>query len=257
MHSTSPTVELDGVVFYGRLGHLALQMYGLEGDLQHWRGARVLDCPGGPSSLAALLASAGVEVIACDPLYALSNAELRQRSLDDLELSIAKSTTSSMLRPGFDLAQVRRNHLEGLEAFLADRQANPDRYLAASLPELPFATGSFDLVLSGHLLFSYAPVADGGLMLGPGLDLEWHRRALAELCRVSCHQVRLYPAHTQACPAEPHPYAEALLAALPASWNGGFASRNYDQGFSGFTDGLQLSRCICQVTRVPTGLQSR
>ncbi len=236
-------MELEEVVFYGRLGQLALQMYGLDGDLQHWRGARVLDCPGGPSSLAALLASAGVEVIACDPLYALSNAQLRQRSLDDLELSIAKSSTSTMLRPGFDLAQVRRNHRDGLEVFLADRQAHPDRYLTASLPELPFATGCFDLVLSGHLLFSYAPVADGGLMLGTGLDLDWHRRALAELCRVSRQQVRLYPAHTHEHPAQPHPYAEALLAELPAGWHGGFAERNYDQGFSGFTDGLQLS-CV-------------
>lgn len=31
-------MELDGVVFYGRLGHLALQMYGLDGELQRWRG---------------------------------------------------------------------------------------------------------------------------------------------------------------------------------------------------------------------------
>jgi len=78
------------------------------------------------------------------------------------------------LRPGFDLEPVRRSHLESLEAFLADREAHPERYLAASLPELPFASGSFDLVLSGHLLFSYAPVADGGLMTGSGLDLPWH-----------------------------------------------------------------------------------
>ena len=241
-------MELEGVVFYGRLGRLALQMYGLQDELQHWQGARVLDCPGGPSSLAALLADAGVEVIACDPLYALGNAELRQRSLDDLELSIAKSTTSSMLRPGFDLEQMRRNHLEALEVFLADREAHPERYVTASLPQLPFEPRSFDLVLSGHLLFSYAPSADGGLMLGAGLDLEWHRVALAELCRVSRHQVRLYPAHTQTLPARPHPYAQALINALPAPWHGSFTARPYDQGFSGCTDGLQLS---CQPTQKP------
>ena len=233
---------LEGVVFYGRLGRLALQMYGLDQDLQNWRGARVLDCPGGPSSLAALLAETGVEVVACDPLYALSHDELRVRSIDDLNLSIAQSTTSSMLRAGFDLEQVRQNHLDGLERFLADRQAHPVRYVTASLPELPFERGRFDLVLSGHLLFSYAPVADGGLMLGAGLDLDWHRRALAELCRVSRQQVRLYPGHTQGLPARPHPYAQALLADLPAPWHGAFVKRHYDQGFSGFTDGLQLSR---------------
>jgi len=235
-------MELEGVVFYGRLGQLALQMYGLDEDLKPWQGARVLDCPGGPSSLAALLGAAGVQVVACDPLYALSTAELRQRSLDDLQLSIAKSINSPMLRPGFDLEQVRRHHRQGLEQFLADREAHPERYVTASLPELPFADNSFDLVLSGHLLFSYAPLADGGLMQGAGLDLDWHRRSLAELCRVSRQQVRLYPAHTHSLPAQPHPYAEALLAELPAPWQGRFAPRpNYDQGFSGFTDGLELS----------------
>ena len=234
-------MELEGVVFYGRLGQLALQMYGLDQELQHWQGRTVLDCPGGPSSMAALLAAAGIDVIACDPLYALSNTDLRQRSIDDLELSIAKSATSPMLRPGFDLDRVRRNHLEGLELFLTDREVHPERYIACSLPQLPFASGSFDLVLSGHLLFSYAPVDEGGLMTGAGLDLDWHRTALAELCRVSRAEVRLYPAHTQTFPAKPHPYAEALLAELSPPWRGSFAPRPYDQGFSGFTDGLQLS----------------
>ena len=235
-------MHLDAVIFYGRLGERALQMYGLEHDLQQWRGARVLDCPGGPSSLAALLADAGFEVIACDPLYALSNAELRQRALDDLEEAMEKSARSAILRPGFDLEQVRRAHLEGLAAFLADREAHPERYVTASLPELPFETDSFDLVLSGHLLFSYAPVADGGLMAGAGLDLDWHRRALEELRRVSRAHLRLYPAHTQVSPAERHPYAQALLAELAAPWQGEFVPRSFDQGFSGCTDGLELRR---------------
>ena len=234
-------MQLDEILFYGRLGERALQMYGLEQDLQQWQGARVLDCPGGPSSLAALLAAAGLEVTACDPLYALSNDELRQRALEDLAQSLKKSVDSTMLRPGFDLEPVRHAHLESLETFLADRQAHPERYVAASLPELPFETGSFDLVLSGHLLFSYAPSVDGGLMNGAGLDLDWHRRALTELCRVSRAQVRLYPAHTQTFPAEHHPYAAAMLAELPSTWHGKFVRRSFDQGFSGCTDGLQLT----------------
>ncbi len=236
------TLQLDGVLFYGRLGERALQMYGLEHDLQQWRGARVLDCPGGPSSLAALLAAAGLEVMACDPLYDLSNTELRQRALDDLAESMEKSARSTMLRSGFDLEQVGEAHLAGLEAFLADREEHPERYVAASLPELPFSTGSFDLVLSGHLLFSYAPIADGGLMNGAGLDLDWHRRALEELCRVSRAHVRLYPAHTQISPADRHPYAHALLTELPAAWRGAFMPRSFDQGFSGCTDGLELRK---------------
>jgi hypothetical protein len=236
------TMQLEGVIFYGRSGENALQMFGLDQDLERWQGAKVLDCPGGPGSLAAVLAAQGIDVIASDPLYVFSNAELRQRTLHDLELSLKKLKTSTMLRPGFEIEPLRRTHLECLETFLADRQAHPERYLEASLPQLPFASGSFDLVLSGHLLFSYSPVADGGLMTGAGLDLDWHRAALAELCRVSRREVRLYPAHTQTFPAERHPYAEALLAELPEPWRGSFAARTYDQGFSGCTDGLQLIR---------------
>jgi hypothetical protein len=155
---------------------------------------------------------------------------------------MAVQATSPTLRPDFDLEACRLEHLDSLREFLADRQAHPDRYLAASLPDLPFADRSFDLVLSGHLLFSYAPLGDGGLMAGEGSDLDWHRRALAELCRVSREQVRLYPAHTIALEARRHPHAEALLAARPRGWRGRFVSSRYDQGHQGCTDALQLER---------------
>ena len=155
---------------------------------------------------------------------------------------MAVQSGSPPLRSDFDLEACRLEHLDPLQEFLAARRAHPDRYLAAALPELPFPDRSFDLVLSGHLLFSYAPLADGGLMAGQGLDLAWHRRALAELCRVSRRQVRLYPAHTIALEAARHPYAEALLAELPAGWGGRFVPSRYDQGHQGCTDALQLER---------------
>ncbi|MCP9912927.1 methyltransferase domain-containing protein [Cyanobium sp. BA20m-14] len=94
-----------------------------------------VDCPGGPGSLSALLRA-------------------------DLEAAMATLATSSAIRPDFNLDACRQEHLEAL----ADRHAHRERYLAASLPNLPFADQSFDLVLSGHLLFSYAPCSAGGLM---------------------------------------------------------------------------------------------
>ena len=45
-------MQFAQVVFYGRLGSQALTMFNL--DPAQWRGARVLDCPGGPGSLSAL-----------------------------------------------------------------------------------------------------------------------------------------------------------------------------------------------------------
>ena len=235
-------MEFEKVVFYGRLGEQALAMFNLAAELPLWCGCAVLDCPGGPGSLAAHLRREGCDVTAVDPLYALDPTALEQRALADLEHTMAVQAGSDDLRPDFDLEACRREHLEALQAFLADRREHPDRYLAAALPELPFADAQFDLVLSGHLLFSYAPLADGGLMAGAGLDLAWHRRALAELCRVSRRQVRLYPAHTIALNARRHPYAEALLAELPPGWRGRFVASPYDQGHLGSTEALHLER---------------
>ena len=72
-------MQFDQVVFYGRLGHQALTMFNL--DSAQLRGARVLDCAGGPGSLSALLRADGVDITVVDPLYALSNKELKQRAL--------------------------------------------------------------------------------------------------------------------------------------------------------------------------------
>ena len=100
------------------------------------------------------------------------------------------------------LDQKHAHQRSALEIFLADRGACPQRYLAEALPCLPFPSSHFDLVLSGHLMFSYAPVEEGGLMVSDGLDLDWHHAALIELCRVSTFEVRIYPAHTTALIAE-------------------------------------------------------
>lgn len=236
-------MQFESVVFYGRLGEQALAMFGLAGELPRWRGACVLDCPGGPGSLSARLRRDGLDITAVDPLYALAPAELERRALADLEHTLTVQAASATLRPDFDLQACRQDHRDALEAFLSDRHAHPDRYIAAALPQLPFADQSFDLVLCGHLLFAYAPLRDGGLMAGAGLDLEWHRLALAELCRVSRQQVRLYPAHTIALEACRHPYATALLMELPPGWRGRFVPSGYDQGHRGCTDALHLERC--------------
>lgn len=89
---------------------------------------------------------------------------------------------SPTLCPDFDQSRFRQGKMEALDAFLADRREHPQAYRAAALPSLPFAAASFDLVLSGHLLFCYAPIADGGLSDQPNFDLDWHRRALPNCC---------------------------------------------------------------------------
>ena len=129
-------MQFDQVVFYGRLGHQALTMFNL--DTAQLRGARVLDCAGGPGSLSALLRADGVDITAVDPLYALSNKELKQRALADLDAAMETLSTSQDIRPEFNLNSCRQEHLQALDAFLIDRNTNPDSYIAAKLPQLPF-----------------------------------------------------------------------------------------------------------------------
>jgi hypothetical protein len=235
-------MEFSKVVFYGRLGEQVVKMFGLEEELERWRGVKVLDCPGGPGSLPALLRGHGCDVTAVDPLYALPLEGLRRQAIDDLETTMAIQAAANVLRPDFDLEACRQEHLQTMELFLADLAAHPASYQAAALPQLPFTDRSFPLVLSGHLLLAYAPCRDGGLMAGEGLDLNWHRQALAELCRVSGGEVRLYPAHTVEQTVRRHPYAEVLLEELPTGWQGRFVERSYDQGFKGCLEGLELVR---------------
>jgi SAM-dependent methyltransferase len=233
-------MQFESVVFFGRTGEEALAMFEL--DPADWAGSSVLDCPGGPGSLAALLHGAGILVTAADPLYVLDNRDLELRARADLEQAMVQMAANPDFRPDFDLEHCRALRMQAIEQFLADRACHPHSYRAASLPALPFETASFDLVLSGHLLFSYAPRRDGGLMAEGGFDLAWHRTALAELLRVSRREVRLYPAHTLQGVGVCHPYAEALLQELPAAWQGTFTCPDYDQGHTGCTDGLRLWR---------------
>ncbi len=75
-------------------------------------------------------------------------------------------------------AQIRR---EAAAAFVADHTRHPERYVAAQLPELPFANDAFDLALCSHLLFTYQQIT-----------LEQHIAAIRELTRVAA-EARVFP----------------------------------------------------------------
>lgn len=183
-----------------------------------------------------------MEVVAVDPLYALPPEQQERRCRDDIRLTIERLRRSPTLRPDFDLAAFERDKLTSLELFLDDLRAHPASYVPAALPTLPFEDARFDLVLCGHLLFAYAPLADGGIYEHDGFDLRWHQHALAELRRVCKGELRLFPAYTLARPTHIHPYVEPLLSALPLPWQGSLESTTYDQGAEGETSMLRLHR---------------
>jgi SAM-dependent methyltransferase len=169
----------------------------------------VLDCGGGPASFTAELWRKGGRVVAVDPLYRESGAEIRARFEARVESVMAQVRATpdnwvwSYHRDPDDLCASRR---AALEAFLADYDPGlrQHRYLVGELPALPFADAAFGLALCSHLLFLYSDL----------LIEAFHLRSALELCRVA-REVRLFPLLTLR--SEPSPHLGPVRAALEAA----------------------------------------
>ncbi len=155
-------------------------------DPDRLAGERVLDCPGGACSFAAEAAARGAEAVAVDPLYGPTPDDLAARCARDVERAVAALDGVEHLYDWEfygDAGSLESYRRAAAKRFLADYESTPDRYVRAGLPDLPFADGSFDLVLSAHLLFLY----------DDRLDHEFHRAALCELARVAADELRVFP----------------------------------------------------------------
>ncbi len=168
-------------------------------------GLEILDCPGGASGFAAAARALGAQVTSADPAYLVPPGELIARARRDTLYGNRYVREHPELYvfcwfADADDHAVRR--LASLEAFAADFHGPDARYVPACLPELPFADGTFELVLSGHLLFTYPD----------HLDEAAHLAALRELVRVSRHQVRVFPLVDTTL--TPSPYLDRLRRVL-------------------------------------------
>ncbi|MFE6049830.1 class I SAM-dependent methyltransferase [Kitasatospora sp. NPDC056446] len=154
----------------------------------------LLDCPGGAAGLAAEARGLGCRVIAVDPAYALPLPEVADRARAARAAMAAAMAARPHLYPAHRpdrpddpgrSERYLRSWDRARRLFAADSAAHPQRYVAAALPRLPFADGTFALTLSGYLLFAYPE------LFGPERQLA----ALAELVRVTAPdgEVRVQP----------------------------------------------------------------
>jgi Methyltransferase domain len=158
-----------------------------ESDLQ----GRLLDCPGGASSFTAHTSALGAVVTAVDPVYAVPVPVLQELVQGESDRGSAHTAAGiDRYRWEFygDLEGHREMRKHSAAIFARDIEEHPERYVAASLPDLPFEDGQFDLVLSSHFLFTYAD----------RLDRDFHYAALLELHRISRREVRIFPLLDQA-----------------------------------------------------------
>ncbi len=93
--------------------------------------------------------------------------------------------------------------LTAMRRFLEDFEDGrlESRYVAASLPCLPFGDGQFDIALCSHLLFLYSAQ----------LSHEFHLASIEELLRVA-DEVRIFPLLT--LERSPSPHVEPLMTHL-------------------------------------------
>ena len=186
---------------YNALFDLSRQPFAVAGDKP-----RILDVAAGPASFAAEAQTKGWDVIACDPLYALTGTEIARR-VEAARPDVMALVRAERARFVWDVIEspeaLERQRLAALEAFLADyEQGKRDgRYRDLALPDLGLADDTFDLALCSNLLFLYAD----------SLDAAFHKAALREMLRVAA-EVRVFPLQDMSGQLSSHldPVIEAL-----------------------------------------------
>ena len=176
--------SIDRVVPWGRSSAEYQAMFRLdESDL----GGRILGCGDGPASFNAEVSAQGHAVVSVDPLYAVSAAAIEQRveaTFHEVMDEVRRNAEEFVWTHVPSVAELGRRRMAAMRRFIADYPQGKaeGRYVEASLPELPFDAGAFELALSSHLLFLYSDQ----------FDLTFHIRALQEMLRVAT-EVRVFP----------------------------------------------------------------
>jgi hypothetical protein len=209
-------------------------------DLAH---TTTLDCPSGPDSFVAEACAEGLSVTGCDPMFALSPAELAtqaRKNIDDCFAAIDQQGSSLTFR---NYAQFRQAKYDALTRFLEDFRSHRERYVFAKLPVLPFTDRSFDRVCAANFLFSYAHRSNGGLYDGHEFDLAFHLRSVEEITRVARSEIRISPMGSFDPPPRPHAFRDPVRARLEElGWQTELIPSTYDSGLAGFNDVLVARR---------------
>lgn len=175
---------LDKVVPWGRSFDEYRRMFALtDDDLK----GRILGCADGPAAFNADATRRGARVVSCDPLYAFSADQIRERiaatSVDILEQT-KRNRGEFVWDEITSIEHLHRIRMKAMDEFLADYDAGrqEQRYVTAAVPSLPFADASFDLAVCSHFLFLYSGQ----------LGQQFHEEAIVELCRVA-DEARIFP----------------------------------------------------------------
>jgi ubiquinone/menaquinone biosynthesis C-methylase UbiE len=177
-------IELNKVIPLGRKMDEIVAQFGLsETDLNQ----KILDVGGGPCSFVIEMKQKGRQVVAIDPIYEVSGADLKQRieeTFPNIKAQVKANMHLYVWTKLGDPDKLSAERLEAMEWFLKDYEAGKKegRYIVGGLPKLPFKNDEFDLALNSHFLFSYSHM----------LDLQFHIDSITEMLRVA-KEIRIFP----------------------------------------------------------------
>lgn len=198
-------LQLDRIAFLGRTLAEYIQFFDL--DLSEWQNSKILDCPSGAAAFVAEAYKMGIDAVAADLLFNFDAETLINKCQTDVQHVIEKITPVSHLYNWEYYGNpqgLKAKREEALKYFAEDYliSKSAGRYLPVELPNLPFPDQSFDLVLSGHFLFTYHQ----------NLDYNFHLQTILEFYRVCSQQVRIYP--IQGNDAKIYPLLDDLITDL-------------------------------------------
>jgi hypothetical protein len=220
---------LDNVVPWGRSMEEYVAMFELS---ERELNSRILGCADGPASFNAEMNAQGRRVVSVDPLYQFTGDEIRSRidatyptMIEQLYENLDDYVWTRIPSPEA-LGELR---MTCMRRFLADFSTGKreGRYLVGSLPQLPFADGSFDLALCAHFLFLYSDQ----------LSAEFHCRAIQEMLRVA-REARIFS--LLALGGHPSPHLDVVCREL----------RNSNQDFEIKTVDYEFQRGGNQMLRI-------
>lgn len=177
-------IDYKNIVPWGRSYTEYVSMFNLTPE---FLSKRVLGCGDGPAAFNSVATAFGSKVISVDPIYNLSHNEIEKR-IKETFTEVIDQTKPNLDRFKWDqfgsLEGLGKIRMKSMKQFLNDYEQGKEegRYVAASIPELPFNDKSFDLVLSSHFLLLYSKI----------LDLDFHFKAIDEMLRVG-KELRIFP----------------------------------------------------------------
>ncbi|MGM7680632.1 SAM-dependent methyltransferase [Cytobacillus sp. Hm23] len=180
----STKLDLERIIFIGRTFKEYMDMFSFsEDDLS---SKKILDCPAGACSFAAIGEKVGLNITACDIVYDHSVEFLKGKGSRDIAHTMKhmEQAKGNYIWNYFGNIEGLRKHRENaLNECINHMKQSSDRYISAILPTLPFADEQFDITLSAHFLFMYAD----------RLDYDFHIATINELLRVTKDEVRIFP----------------------------------------------------------------